>query len=67
MNAWWQRAWEAVLHDFSDLGDAAQLARLLVRLLMAALLSGVLGWQREGLGKAAGLRTHMLVALGAAI
>jgi putative Mg2+ transporter-C (MgtC) family protein len=67
MNPWWQRAIEAVQRDFSDLNDPAQLARLVVRLTMAAVLSGILGWQREGVGKAAGLRTHMLVALGAAI
>ena len=34
--------------------------------LLAALLGGLVGFQREQAGKAAGLRTHMLVALGAA-
>ena len=34
---------------------------------MAGALGGVLGYERESKGKAAGLRTHMLVALGAAI
>ncbi len=38
----------------------------MVRLLLAALLGGLVGFQRERRGKAAGLRTHMLVALGAA-
>ena len=38
-----------------------------VRLLVAALLGGLLGYERERGGKAAGLRTHMLVALGAAL
>jgi putative Mg2+ transporter-C (MgtC) family protein len=38
-----------------------------VRLLMAALLGGILGFEREHKGKAAGVRTHMLVALGAAL
>jgi putative Mg2+ transporter-C (MgtC) family protein len=37
------------------------------RLLAAALLGGLLGAERESEGKAAGLRTHMLVALGAAL
>ena len=37
------------------------------RLVVAAVLGGALGWERERLGKAAGLRTHMLVALGSAI
>jgi putative Mg2+ transporter-C (MgtC) family protein len=34
---------------------------------VAAILGGVLGWERERMGKSAGLRTHMLVALGAAL
>lgn len=34
---------------------------------MAALLGGLLGFEREQHGKAAGVRTHMLVALGAAL
>ena len=44
-----------------------QLVNMLVRLAVAALLGGVLGFERESMGKAAGLRTHMLVALGAAL
>ena len=53
--------------EFSDLPDLAQATRILVRLLMAALLGGVLGYERERHGKAAGVRTHMLVAMGAAL
>jgi putative Mg2+ transporter-C (MgtC) family protein len=37
------------------------------RLLIAAVLGGALGFERELLHKAAGLRTHMLVALGSAL
>lgn len=40
---------------------------LIVRLLIAAVLSGVLGWERESERKAAGLRTHVLVGLSAAL
>lgn len=40
---------------------------ILIRLLVAALLAGVLGWERERAGKSAGLRTHMLVGLSAAL
>ena len=36
------------------------------RLGAAAALGAVVGWDRERKGRAAGLRTHMLVALGAA-
>jgi putative Mg2+ transporter-C (MgtC) family protein len=35
-------------------------------MLLATLLGGLLGYQRERQGKEAGLRTHMLVALGSA-
>jgi putative Mg2+ transporter-C (MgtC) family protein len=40
---------------------------LVVRLVLAALLGAVLGIQREKVGKAAGLRTHMLVSMGASL
>ncbi len=50
-----------------DLPDKRQLVQLLVRLSVAALLGGVIGFQRERTGKEAGIRTHMLVTLGAAI
>jgi putative Mg2+ transporter-C (MgtC) family protein len=67
MSSWFQRVGEAVAQDFSDLSDGPALARAVVRLLMAAVLGGVIGWQREITGKAAGLRTHMIVAVGAAL
>ena len=53
--------------EFSDVPDAEQFTRILLRLSMAALLGGVLGYEREVHGKAAGVRTHMLVAMGAAL
>jgi putative Mg2+ transporter-C (MgtC) family protein len=40
--------------------------RLSLRLLVAAVLGGLLGYERQRRGKTAGLRTHMLVALGSA-
>jgi putative Mg2+ transporter-C (MgtC) family protein len=49
------------------LPDAEALARVVVRLVLAALLGAVVGIQRERVGKPAGLRTHMLVSLGAAV
>jgi len=51
----------------NGLPDATEFARAVVRLLVAALLGAVVGFERERAGKAAGLRTHMLVALGAAL
>lgn len=53
--------------EFADITDEQQITRILVRLLMAALLGAVLGFERESKGKSAGVRTHMLVSLGAAL
>ena len=66
-NEWWQVVANTVAHEFSDLPDTAGVTRITLRLLIAAILGGVLGFEREQKGKAAGLRTHMLVALGAAL
>lgn len=40
---------------------------LLVRLVVSAFLGGVIGYERELKGRDAGIRTHTLVSLGAAI
>jgi uncharacterized membrane protein YhiD involved in acid resistance len=40
---------------------------VVVRLLVAAILAGVLGWERESERKSAGLRTHILVGVGSAL
>jgi len=40
---------------------------ILLRLVIAAALSGLIGYEREQTHKQAGLRTHMLVAVGAAL
>lgn len=37
------------------------------RVLLAAVLTGLIGWQREKAHKPAGLRTHMLIGVGAAL
>jgi putative Mg2+ transporter-C (MgtC) family protein len=41
--------------------------RILLRLVITAILSGAIGFEREHMGKQAGLRTHMLVAVGATL
>jgi len=56
-----------VLRDAFDLPDWPQFMQVTVRLVVAVAFGGLLGLQREREGKAAGLRTHMLVALGAAL
>ncbi len=40
---------------------------LILRLLLAAVLGMAIGYQRERVGKPAGLRTHALICLGAAL
>ena len=39
---------------------------LLARILVAAVLGGVIGWERDRHGKPVGLRTHTIVAMAAA-
>jgi putative Mg2+ transporter-C (MgtC) family protein len=39
----------------------------LIRLIVAGILAGVLGWERESAHKPAGLRTHMLVGVASAL
>ena len=39
----------------------------LIRLVVAAVLGAVMGWEREQAGKSAGLRTLMLVAIASAL
>lgn len=53
--------------EFSDVSDVEQLTQLVLRTLLAAFLGGLLGLEREVRGKSAGVRTHMLVALGSAM
>jgi putative Mg2+ transporter-C (MgtC) family protein len=63
--------WDSILvtlqSEFSDLPDLESATRVAVRMLIAAFLGGLLGLQREHQGKEAGVRTHMLVALGSAL
>ena len=47
--------------------DAREAVRVVIRLLAALLAGAIIGMQRERSGKAAGLRTHMLVCLGTAL
>jgi putative Mg2+ transporter-C (MgtC) family protein len=52
---------------FDDLPSFRMVMAMCYQILLAALCGGVVGWQREQAGKAAGLRTHMLVCVGAAL
>lgn len=55
------------MNELFDFPDWTQLFRVTVRLVVAVALGGLLGFEREREGKSAGLRTHMLVALGSAL
>ena len=59
--------WSAIAHEFSDIPDLAEAAVICVRLGGAILMGAILGYDRERRGKEAGLRTHMMVSLGAAL
>lgn len=63
----WLEIWSTVRSEFADIPDVGEATRIVLRLSVAMLLGGLLGYERERSGKDAGLRTHMLVALGAAI
>lgn len=56
-----------IMSEFSDFNDLSEFVIVVIRLLLAALLGGLLGFEREQRGKAAGVRTHMLVCMGAAL
>jgi putative Mg2+ transporter-C (MgtC) family protein len=58
---------ETLQNELFNLPEWSQFVRVTVRLTAAVLLGGALGFERQRGGKAAGLRTHMLVALGTAL
>lgn len=58
---------DVLFSEFSDFNDLSEFVVVVVRLLIAAFLGGLLGLEREQSGKAAGIRTHMLVCMGAAL
>jgi putative Mg2+ transporter-C (MgtC) family protein len=59
--------WSTVLSEFSDVPDLSTITSITMRLVLAAVLGGILGYERERKGRSAGVRTHMLVAVGAAL
>jgi putative Mg2+ transporter-C (MgtC) family protein len=67
MRMWWTRSWMTIQQEFSDLGNVEDITRVVLRLLVAMILGGLLGYERESVGASAGLRTHMLVSLGSAL
>lgn len=56
-----------IVDFFNNLGWWGNLILLFLSLLSATLFGGVLGYQREVNGHAAGFRTHVLISLGSAL
>ena len=59
--------WTTIISEFSDIPDLSTMTRIVVRLMLAAILGGIVGYERERKARSAGVRTHMLVAVGAAL
>lgn len=62
-----EQIWAVLVSEFSDIPDLSTMTRIVVRLLLAAILGGIVGYERELKARSAGVRTHMLVAVGAAL
>ena len=63
----WNEIWSTILKEFSDIPDVSTITWITLRLVLAAVLGGILGFERELKARNAGMRTHMLVAVGAAL
>ncbi|HEY4560746.1 MAG TPA: MgtC/SapB family protein [Lysobacter sp.] len=57
---------EAFVAEFA-LPEPAVFAVVLARVLAAAVLGGLVGYDRERKGRSAGLKTHVLVSIGSAL
>jgi putative Mg2+ transporter-C (MgtC) family protein len=62
----WQEVVQALAQEFA-LPAAGELTVILSRVVVAAVLGGIIGWERELKGRAAGLKTHILVSIGSAL
>lgn len=58
---------DSLIDDFSSGFSRVPVAVAAARLMMAALLAGIVGFEREWRHKPAGLRTHILVAIAACL
>lgn len=67
MGTWLSQFWAGLSNDFLDLPDGTQAGQIVGRVIVAGLLGAVLGYERERKGKAAGVKTHIIIALAAAL
>ena len=63
----WQTVWSTVALEFTDVSDIETITQISLRLVVAAILGGIIGYERELKSRDAGLRTHILVCMGTAI
>jgi putative Mg2+ transporter-C (MgtC) family protein len=63
----WDVIAATALAEFSDLSDPESLTKVVLRLCLATVLAALVGYERERRGSSAGLRTHMMVALGVSL
>lgn len=56
-----------IIDFFNDIAWVGHLILITIELMCAALFSGLIGYERESNGHAAGLRTHILVSIGACL
>ena len=59
-------SWQALAAEFA-IPDVGTLTVIVSRLATAIVLGGLLGLERERKGRAAGLKTHILVSVGSAL
>lgn len=57
---------QALISDYVE-PTLLPMATVVTRLLLALVLGGMIGWNREASSRPAGLRTHMLISIGAAM
>lgn len=59
--------WQDFIADFSSPFPSIEWETALVRLVIAAVLGALIGWERESHEKPAGLRTHTMICLAACL
>ncbi len=63
----WEVVQATLAREFSGSLNLEQWTSLLLRLLIALVLAGIIGYDREVKARSAGLRTHLMVGLGSAM
>jgi putative Mg2+ transporter-C (MgtC) family protein len=63
----WDTIVSTLAVEFSDLTDVVGMTQVVSRLLLSVVLAAIVGYERERRGSSAGLRTHMMVALGVSL